>query len=57
MYDALYAGDLTKAGGLKRQLTPKMAALFMFPSPTPVKAVLNAQGAMALAIAAYQSNH
>lgn len=44
MYDALYAGDLTKAGGLKRQLTPKMAALFMFPSPSPVKAVLNAQG-------------
>ncbi|GAW98986.1 4-hydroxy-tetrahydrodipicolinate synthase [Secundilactobacillus mixtipabuli] len=44
MYDALYAGDLVKAGGLKRQLTPKMAALFMFPSPSPVKAVLNAQG-------------
>ena len=44
MYDALYAGDLTKAGGLKRQLTPKMAACFMFPSPSPVKAVLNAQG-------------
>ncbi|MTV83154.1 4-hydroxy-tetrahydrodipicolinate synthase [Secundilactobacillus folii] len=44
MYDALYAGDLDKAGALKRQLTPKMAALFMFPSPSPVKAVLNAQG-------------
>ncbi|KRK99797.1 dihydrodipicolinate synthase [Secundilactobacillus odoratitofui DSM 19909 = JCM 15043] len=44
MYDALYAGDLATAGQLKRQLTPKMAALFMFPSPSPVKAVLNAQG-------------
>lgn len=44
MYDALYANDLETAGQLKRQLTPKMAALFMFPSPSPVKAVLNAQG-------------
>ncbi|WP_461243422.1 4-hydroxy-tetrahydrodipicolinate synthase [Secundilactobacillus muriivasis] len=44
MYDALYAGDLAQAGQLKRQLTPKMAACFMFPSPSPIKAVLNAQG-------------
>ena len=34
---------LNKAGGLKRQLTPKMATLHI-PSPSPVKAVLNAQG-------------
>ncbi len=29
---------------MQRWLTPRMAALFMFPSPSPVKAVLNAQG-------------
>lgn len=44
MYDALYAGDFATAGQLQRRLTPKMQALFMFPSPSPVKAVLNAQG-------------
>jgi 4-hydroxy-tetrahydrodipicolinate synthase len=44
MYDKLYAGDFKKAGQLQRLLTPKMAALFMYPSPSPVKAVLNAQG-------------
>ncbi|MDO4903867.1 MAG: 4-hydroxy-tetrahydrodipicolinate synthase [Limosilactobacillus sp.] len=44
MYDALYKGDYKTAGRLQRWLTPKMAALFMFPSPSPVKAVLNAQG-------------
>lgn len=44
MYDALESGDVKQAGKLQRKLTPKMAALFMFPSPSPVKAVLNAQG-------------
>ena len=44
MYDALYKGDYQSAAKLQRWLTPKMAALFMFPSPSPVKALLNAQG-------------
>lgn len=44
MYDALYAGNWQKAGKLQRWLTPRMAALFMYPSPSPVKAVLAAQG-------------
>lgn len=44
MYDSLYRGDYQTAGKLQRWLTPRMAALFMFPSPSPVKAVLNAQG-------------
>lgn len=44
MFDALYQGNYQAAGKLQRWLTPKMAALFMFPSPSPVKAVLNAQG-------------
>lgn len=44
MYDALYKGDYQAAGKLQRWLTPKMAALFMYPSPSPVKTLLNAQG-------------
>ena len=44
MYDSLYRGDYQTAGKWQRWLTPRMAALFMFPSPSPVKAVLNAQG-------------
>ncbi|BDR61188.1 4-hydroxy-tetrahydrodipicolinate synthase [Lactobacillus xylocopicola] len=44
MYDDLYRGDFQAAGTLQRRLVPKMAALFMYPSPSPVKAVLNAQG-------------
>lgn len=44
MYDDLYSGNYSEAARLQRWLTPKMAALFMYPSPTPVKAVLNAQG-------------
>lgn len=43
MYDELEAGNVEAAGALQRKLTPKMAALFMYPSPSPVKAVLNAQ--------------
>lgn len=44
MYDALYKGDYKTAGELQCKLTPVMGALFMYPSPSPTKAVLNAQG-------------
>ena len=44
MYDDLDQGKISAAGKLQRQLMPKMQALFMYPSPSPVKAVLNAQG-------------
>lgn len=44
MYDDLASGNVDAAGKLMRDLTPKMAALFMYPSPSPVKAVLNANG-------------
>lgn len=44
MYDELAQGNIALAGKLQRQLVPKMQALFMYPSPSPVKAVLNAQG-------------
>lgn len=44
MYDALEEGDIKTAGQIQRWLTPRMESLFMYPSPTPVKAVLNAQG-------------
>lgn len=44
MYDDLAAGKIAPAGKLQRQLMPKMQALFMYPSPSPVKAVLKAQG-------------
>lgn len=44
MFDDLYKGDYQAAAKIQRWLTPKMAALFMFPSPSPVKALLNAQG-------------
>lgn len=44
MYDDLYSGYYPEAATIQRWLTPRMQALFMFPSPSPVKAVLNAQG-------------
>ncbi|GEO48088.1 4-hydroxy-tetrahydrodipicolinate synthase [Companilactobacillus kimchii] len=44
MYQKLNAGDYKTAGKIQRQLTPKMAALFMYPSPSPVKAALNKLG-------------
>ena len=44
MYDDLDQGKVATAGKLQRRLMPKMQALFMYPSPSPVKAVLNAQG-------------
>ncbi|BDR55831.1 4-hydroxy-tetrahydrodipicolinate synthase [Xylocopilactobacillus apis] len=44
MYDALAQGKIAKAGKLQRMLIPKMQGLFLYPSPSPVKAILNAQG-------------
>lgn len=44
MYAALDRGDITTVAALQRQLLPKMAALFHFPSPAPTKAALNALG-------------
>ncbi|UQS82522.1 4-hydroxy-tetrahydrodipicolinate synthase [Bombilactobacillus folatiphilus] len=44
MYQALEHGQIEKAGQLQRQLTPRMQALFLYPSPSGVKATLNAQG-------------
>lgn len=44
MYAELTAGNVSQAGRIQRWLTPRMEALFMFPSPTPVKTVLAAQG-------------
>lgn len=44
MYQALNQGDIQKAGTIQRYLTPRMNALFMYPSPAPVKALLNEQG-------------
>lgn len=44
MYDVLYEGKYPEAAKIQRWLTPRMQALFMYPSPSPVKAVLNAQG-------------
>lgn len=44
MYQDLENGNYLAAGKIQRELTPKMAALFMYPSPSPVKAALNHQG-------------
>ncbi|WP_105956467.1 4-hydroxy-tetrahydrodipicolinate synthase [Apilactobacillus quenuiae] len=44
MYDDLDAGNYKVAGAIQRKLTPRMSALFMYPSPSPVKAVMKAQG-------------
>lgn len=44
MYDYLYEGVYPKAAKIQRWLTPRMQALFMYPSPSPIKAVLNTQG-------------
>ncbi len=44
MYDSLDNGDYQRAGQLMRFLTPKVSALFSHPSPSCVKAVLNATG-------------
>lgn len=44
MYHALAVGNITKAARLQRYLNPKVATLFSYPSPTPVKAALTAAG-------------
>ncbi len=44
MFAKLDSGDYKAAGAMQRFLTPKMAACFMYPSPSPIKAVLNDQG-------------
>jgi len=44
MFKALDEGNYQIAGRIQRQLTPKMQALFMYPSPSPVKAALNHLG-------------
>ncbi len=44
MYQAFAKADQSRAKKLEQWLLPKMQALFMYPSPAPVKAVLNAQG-------------
>ncbi len=44
MYRSLTEGNYQIAGKIQRQLTPKMNALFMYPSPSPVKAALNRTG-------------
>jgi len=44
MFKSLDEGNYQIAGRIQRQLTPKMSALFMYPSPSPVKAALNHLG-------------
>ncbi|CUS26442.1 Putative dihydrodipicolinate synthase [Paucilactobacillus oligofermentans DSM 15707 = LMG 22743] len=44
MFADVDKGDVKAAAAIQRELTPKMKALFMYPSPSPVKAVLNYQG-------------
>lgn len=44
MYAALNAGNIAQAAKLQRFLTPRMNALFMYPSPAPVKALLHEIG-------------
>lgn len=44
MFKSLDEGNYKIAGKIQRQLTPKMNALFMYPSPSPVKAALNRTG-------------
>lgn len=44
MYDSLYESNYPLATKIQRWLTPRMQALFMYPSPAPVKSVLNIQG-------------
>ncbi|MDR0199839.1 MAG: 4-hydroxy-tetrahydrodipicolinate synthase [Streptococcaceae bacterium] len=44
MYEDLENGDIKGAAAIQRVISPKMNALFSFPSPAPIKAVLNARG-------------
>lgn len=44
LFAALENGDVAEAGRLQRYLTPRMNALFAYPSPAPVKYLLAKQG-------------
>ncbi|KRN10667.1 4-hydroxy-tetrahydrodipicolinate synthase [Liquorilactobacillus mali] len=44
MYTLVEQGKYKAAGSIMRELTPKIAAVFSAPSPSPVKAVLNYEG-------------
>jgi len=44
MIDAFQNGDIQKAASIHRKLLPKMNALFLAPSPSPVKSALNERG-------------
>lgn len=44
MYALVEQGKYKEAGAIMRALTPKMAAVFSAPSPSPVKAILNYKG-------------
>lgn len=44
MISSFFSGDIKKAGEIHRQLLPKMKAMFMAPSPAPVKAALSLYG-------------
>ncbi|MCX2665705.1 4-hydroxy-tetrahydrodipicolinate synthase [Leuconostoc mesenteroides] len=44
LFSAMNAGNWREAGRLQRYLTPRMNALFAYPSPTPVKTKLAEKG-------------
>jgi len=46
LFTALEKGDVQTAGKLQRWLLPKMQAVFAYPSPAPVKALLAEQGSI-----------
>ena len=44
MFTAIEESDMKKAAAIQRKFIPKVNALFSYPSPAPVKAVLNYMG-------------
>lgn len=44
MFTAIAESDMKKAATIQRKFIPKVNALFSYPSPAPVKAVLNYMG-------------
>ena len=44
MFTAISESDMKKAAAIQRKFIPKVNALFSYPSPAPVKAVLNYMG-------------
>ena len=44
MFTAIAESDMKKAAAIQRKFIPKVNALFSYPSPAPVKAVLNYMG-------------